>query len=135
MVHKNHQLLLDLKWQSIRPLPIGKESNINVPQKIYTQKKISWKNDAILTGVPFTTVDTWPGAVPSVSGIGASRDNPKSATFAVNLESTRILLAFISRWKIGGSASVCRYSMPLAAPNAMRNLIGNLKGSLDLAVT
>jgi len=87
-----------------------------------------------LTGVPFTTVDTWPGKLPSISGTGASLDSPKSATFAMNFESNNMLLALTSLWKIGGSASVCRYTRPLADPRAIFNLMAKLRGSLDLAV-
>jgi len=76
-----------------------------------------------LTGVPLTTVDTYLGAVPSSSKSGTSRESPKSATLAVNLESRRMLLALISLWNIGGLASVWRYSMPLAAPIAILNLV------------
>jgi hypothetical protein len=45
-----------------------------------------------------------------------------------------MLLALTSRWNIGGSASVCRYKIPFAAPNAIFNLKPKLRGLLDLAV-
>jgi hypothetical protein len=61
-----------------------------------------------LTGVPLTTVEIWAGNVPEISGTGASLERPKSATFATNLASSRMLVALTSRWNIGGSASVCR---------------------------
>lgn len=89
----------------------------------------------LFTGVPLTTVETWPGALPSVSGNGARRERPKSATFATNFESSRILLALMSRWYIGGSASVCKYRIPRDDPSAIRSLMGKSRGTLALAVT
>jgi len=65
---------------------------------------------------------------PCVSWIGASRESPKSETFAVNLESNNILVAFTSRWNIGGSTSVCRYRRPLADPRAIFNLMEKVRG-------
>ena len=61
-----------------------------------------------LTGVPLTTVEICAGNVPEISGTGASLERPKSATFATNLESSKMLVALTSRWNMGGSASVCR---------------------------
>jgi len=87
-----------------------------------------------LTGVPLTTVEIWAGKVPSISGTGASLERPKSATFATNLESRRILLALMSRWNIGGFASVCRYRIPFAAPSAIWTLWPKLRGLSVLAV-
>lgn len=87
-----------------------------------------------LTGVPLTTVEIWAGKVPSISGTGASLERPKSATFATNLESRRILLALTSRWNIGGFASVCRYRSPFAAPSAIWTLWPKLRGLSVLAV-
>ena len=87
-----------------------------------------------LTGVPLTTVEIWAGKVPSISGTGASLERPKSATFATNLESRRILLALTSRWNIGGFASVCRYRIPFAAPSAIWTLWPKLRGLSVLAV-
>lgn len=86
-----------------------------------------------LTGVPFTTVETWPGVAPSRSGTGASRDSPKSATLATFRASSSILLALISLWNMGGSASVCRYKIPLADPSAIRTRVGKSKGASDIA--
>jgi hypothetical protein len=88
---------------------------------------------SLFTGVPFTTVETWPGALPSVSGSGARRERPKSATFATNFESSRILLALMSRWYIGGSASVCKYRIPRDDPSAIRSLMGKSRGAFALA--
>lgn len=59
-----------------------------------------------LTGVPFTTVDTCEAVFPFSSGNGASFEMPKSDTLALYLESSNMLVALISRWIIGGSASV-----------------------------
>ena len=60
-------------------LSIDREYNQN-----YTNlMQISFQ-DLQLTGVPFTTVDTGSGAEPSISGIEASFDSPKSATLALN---------------------------------------------------
>lgn len=70
--------------------------------------------------------------MPSISGTGASLESPKSATFAVNLESNNMLLALISRWNIGGLASVCKYKIPLAEPKAIRSLIAKSRGSFNL---
>lgn len=43
-----------------------------------------------------------------------------------------MLLALISRWNIGGLASVCKYKIPLAEPRAIRILIAKSKGSRNL---
>ena len=71
---------------------------------------------------------------PSTSTTGARHESPKLATFAMNLPSNNMLLALISQWNIGGSASVCRYRMPLANPRAILNLIAKLGGSLELTI-
>lgn len=91
--------MTDVKIRNERSRTIAQWTN-------YTKKK--WIISVTLTGVPLTTVDTWSGILPSVSGSGASRESPKSATLAVNLWSNKMLLALISRWNIGGSASVWR---------------------------
>jgi len=72
-----------------------------------------------LTGVPFNIVDTGPGTEPSIFGCGASFDSLKSTTLALKLSSSRMLVAFMSQWKMGGLASLCRYRMPLADPRTM----------------
>lgn len=51
-----------------------------------------------LTRVPFTIVDTWPGAEPSRLGNGLSFDSAKSTTLALNLWSNNMLAPGTTCW-------------------------------------
>lgn len=62
-----------------------------------------------------------------------SFESPKSATLALKLLSRRMLLALMSRWKMGGFDPVWRYNMPRAVPNAMCKRLE--KSSVSVAVT
>lgn len=94
-LHKMYQLkyLFDHKFLNITPV-LNIEIEIIIPK--FSDKR---------TGVPLTTVDMYLVLLLPSSN-DASRDSPKSATLAVNLESRSMLPALISRWNIGGSASV-----------------------------
>lgn len=59
-----------------------------------------------LTGVPLTLVEMPSGVVPLISGAGASLEIPKSEIFTFKFWSSSMLFVLMSRWKIGGFASV-----------------------------
>lgn len=69
----------------------------------------------MLTSVPFTCVVVTRLSPPS----GATLERPKSATFAMCVSLSKMLLDLISRWMMGGLAISCRYVNPLADPMAM----------------
>jgi hypothetical protein len=72
----------------------------------------------LLTIVPLTWVETWPFSLSDTS-----LERPKSATFAVKLSSSKILVDFTSLWIMGGLANSCKYASPLAEPRAIRSLL------------